>query len=120
MKITCYSYGIYLFFEITENVVKNLEIASYLTNLFVYFNPCLRALNGKLTVQEEQITEYIDKISVMEEEVKRVSDVFQLCLKSAKKWKKFIAPFKRQKKLWGKNSQKILFIVVLKVPQLAS
>ncbi|XP_063019554.1 kinesin-like protein KIF11 isoform X2 [Melospiza melodia melodia] len=30
------------------------------------------ALNGKLTVQEEKIAEYIDKISVMEEEVKRL------------------------------------------------
>lgn len=58
--------------------MSNLETASYLTNFFAYFNPPLRALNGKLTVQEEQITEYIDKISVMEEEVKRVSDVFQM------------------------------------------
>ncbi|NXT98303.1 KIF11 protein, partial [Buphagus erythrorhynchus] len=36
------------------------------------------ALNGKLTVQEEQITEYIDKISVMEEEVKRVTELFRV------------------------------------------
>lgn len=50
-----------------------------------FFNPLLRALNGKLTVQEEQIVEYIDKISVMEEEVKRVSDISQLWLKSTKK-----------------------------------
>nr|XP_021149439.1 kinesin-like protein KIF11 [Columba livia] len=34
------------------------------------------ALNGKLTVQEEQIVEYIDKISVMEEEVKRITELF--------------------------------------------
>ncbi|KAM4669163.1 kinesin-like protein KIF11 isoform 3-T3 [Amazona ochrocephala] len=34
------------------------------------------ALNGKLTVQEEQIAEYIDKISVMEEELKRVTELF--------------------------------------------
>ncbi|OXB72251.1 UNVERIFIED_CONTAM: hypothetical protein H355_012675, partial [Colinus virginianus] len=34
------------------------------------------ALNGKLTVQEEQIAEYIDKISVMEEEMKRVTELF--------------------------------------------
>ncbi|XP_057258295.1 kinesin-like protein KIF11 isoform X2 [Pezoporus wallicus] len=34
------------------------------------------ALNGKLTVQEEQIAEYIDKISVMEEEVKRITELF--------------------------------------------
>ncbi|NXP31218.1 KIF11 protein, partial [Leiothrix lutea] len=36
------------------------------------------ALNGKLTVQEEQITEYIDKISVMEEEVKRITELFRV------------------------------------------
>ncbi|XP_065494667.1 kinesin-like protein KIF11 [Caloenas nicobarica] len=34
------------------------------------------ALNGKLTVQEEQIIEYIDKISVLEEEVKRITELF--------------------------------------------
>ncbi|NWW54829.1 KIF11 protein, partial [Pedionomus torquatus] len=34
------------------------------------------ALNGKLTVQEEQIAEYIDKISVMEEEIKRITELF--------------------------------------------
>uniref|UniRef100_A0A672VDF1 Kinesin family member 11 n=1 Tax=Strigops habroptila TaxID=2489341 RepID=A0A672VDF1_STRHB len=34
------------------------------------------ALNGKLTVQEEQIAEYIDKISIMEEEVKRITELF--------------------------------------------
>ncbi|NWS72982.1 KIF11 protein, partial [Crotophaga sulcirostris] len=36
------------------------------------------ALNGKLTVQEEQIAEYIDKIGVMEEEVKRITELFQV------------------------------------------
>ncbi|XP_071295242.1 kinesin-like protein KIF11 isoform X3 [Agelaius tricolor] len=36
------------------------------------------ALNGKLTVQEEQMTEYIDKISAMEEEVKRVTELFRV------------------------------------------
>ncbi|KAM6265966.1 kinesin-like protein KIF11 [Porphyrio hochstetteri] len=34
------------------------------------------ALNGKLTVQEEQIAEYVDKINVMEEEVKRITELF--------------------------------------------
>ncbi|XP_074855659.1 kinesin-like protein KIF11 [Carettochelys insculpta] len=34
------------------------------------------ALTGKVTVQEEQIAEYIEKISAMEEEVKRVSELF--------------------------------------------
>ncbi|KAM6105803.1 kinesin-like protein KIF11 [Pterocles gutturalis] len=34
------------------------------------------ALNGKVTVQEEQITESIDKISIMEEEMKRVTELF--------------------------------------------
>ncbi|CAI5774769.1 KIF11 [Podarcis lilfordi] len=34
------------------------------------------ALNGKLTVQEEQIAEYIDKIGAMEEELKRVTELF--------------------------------------------
>uniref|UniRef100_A0A8C3XIU2 Kinesin-like protein n=1 Tax=Chelydra serpentina TaxID=8475 RepID=A0A8C3XIU2_CHESE len=34
------------------------------------------ALNGKVTVQEEQIAEYIEKISAMEEEVKRVTELF--------------------------------------------
>ncbi|NXY47149.1 KIF11 protein, partial [Ceuthmochares aereus] len=36
------------------------------------------ALNGKLTVQEEQIAEYIDKITVMEEEVKRITELFEV------------------------------------------
>ncbi|KFO70975.1 Kinesin-like KIF11, partial [Cuculus canorus] len=36
------------------------------------------ALNGKLTVQEEQIAEYIDKIAVMEEEVKRITELFKV------------------------------------------
>ncbi|NXP52637.1 KIF11 protein, partial [Heliornis fulica] len=34
------------------------------------------ALNGKLTVQEEQIAEYVDKINIMEEEVKRITELF--------------------------------------------
>ncbi|XP_006113236.2 kinesin-like protein KIF11 [Pelodiscus sinensis] len=34
------------------------------------------ALTGKVTVQEEQIAEYIEKISAMEEEVKRVTELF--------------------------------------------
>lgn len=50
--------------------------------------------------------------------MKRVSDVFQLWLKSANNWNKLILPFKRRKKVGGKNSQKILFVVGLKVPQL--
>ncbi|XP_069720148.1 kinesin-like protein KIF11 [Phaenicophaeus curvirostris] len=36
------------------------------------------ALNGKLTVQEEQIAKYIDKIAVMEEEVKRITELFNV------------------------------------------
>lgn len=50
------------------------------------FYVCLRALNGKLTVQEEQIAEYIDKIGIMEEEVKRVSDISQLWLQFLEKY----------------------------------
>ncbi|XP_062988937.1 kinesin-like protein KIF11 [Elgaria multicarinata webbii] len=34
------------------------------------------ALHGKLTVQEEQIAEYIEKIAAMEEELKRISELF--------------------------------------------
>ncbi|XP_061491522.1 kinesin-like protein KIF11 [Rhineura floridana] len=34
------------------------------------------SLNGKLTVQEEQIAEYIEKIGAMEEELKRVTELF--------------------------------------------
>ncbi|NXE72822.1 KIF11 protein, partial [Cochlearius cochlearius] len=34
------------------------------------------ALNEKLTVQEEQIAEYIDKINIMEEDVKRITELF--------------------------------------------
>ncbi|XP_042643873.1 kinesin-like protein KIF11 isoform X2 [Tyto alba] len=34
------------------------------------------ALNGKLTIQEEQIAEYLDKIGVMEEEVKKITELF--------------------------------------------
>uniref|UniRef100_A0A8D0GD80 Kinesin motor domain-containing protein n=1 Tax=Sphenodon punctatus TaxID=8508 RepID=A0A8D0GD80_SPHPU len=34
------------------------------------------ALHGKLTVQEEQIVEYVEKISAIEEELKRVTDLF--------------------------------------------
>ncbi|NXX90785.1 KIF11 protein, partial [Centropus bengalensis] len=36
------------------------------------------ALNGKLSVQEEQIAEYVDKISVMEEEIKKVTELFKV------------------------------------------
>ncbi|KAL9866840.1 LOW QUALITY PROTEIN: kinesin-like protein KIF11 [Geothlypis trichas] len=59
------------------------------------------ALNGKLTVQEEQITEYIDKISVIEEEVKgsqsysesvkmNLNSVKQICRSRRKNWKKHL------------------------------
>ncbi|XP_062975545.1 kinesin-like protein KIF11 [Elgaria multicarinata webbii] len=34
------------------------------------------ALHGTLTVQEEQIAEYIEKIAAMEEELKRISELF--------------------------------------------
>ncbi|XP_042315195.1 LOW QUALITY PROTEIN: kinesin-like protein KIF11 [Sceloporus undulatus] len=34
------------------------------------------ALHGKLTVQEEQIAEYVDKIAAMEENLKRVTELF--------------------------------------------
>lgn len=63
-------------------IIGNLGINSVIINLY------FRALNGKLTVQEEQIAEYIDKISVMEEELKRVSVISQLWLISARKKKR--------------------------------
>lgn len=53
--------------------IADLEI-NFIT-VVVLTNLCFRALNGKLTVQEEQIAEYIDKITVMEEEMKRVSAI---------------------------------------------
>lgn len=62
--------------------IADLEISSI--TVIVLINLCFRALNGKLTVQEEQIAEYIDKISVMEEEMKRVSAISQVQLKSPK------------------------------------
>ncbi|XP_053168654.1 kinesin-like protein KIF11 isoform X2 [Hemicordylus capensis] len=36
------------------------------------------ALHGKLTVQEEQIAEYVEKIGAMEEELKRVTELFTI------------------------------------------
>ncbi|XP_036591588.1 kinesin-like protein KIF11 [Trichosurus vulpecula] len=35
-----------------------------------------KALNGKIILQEEQITEYVEKISILEEELNRVTDLF--------------------------------------------
>ncbi|KFV82797.1 Kinesin-like KIF11, partial [Struthio camelus australis] len=56
--------GVYISLENYDN--------SYLT----FFVLVLEALNGKLTVQEEQIAEYVDKIGAMEEEVKRITELF--------------------------------------------
>jgi hypothetical protein len=41
-------------------------------------------MNGKLTVQEEQIVELVEKIGALEEELSRVSiqNSIQCCLKS--------------------------------------
>lgn len=91
-------------------IIGNLGINSVIINLY------FRALNGKLTVQEEQIAEYIDKISVMEEELKRVSAISQLWLISAREKKKGGergSLGKEEKRLSKQQFEEVLFLKVL-------
>ncbi|NXM16084.1 KIF11 protein, partial [Ploceus nigricollis] len=63
--------------EEIERLKRDLAAAREKNGIYISVEN-YEALNGKLTVQEEQITEYIDKISVMEEEVKRVTELFRV------------------------------------------
>ncbi|NXD89549.1 KIF11 protein, partial [Chaetorhynchus papuensis] len=63
--------------EEIERLKRDLAAAREKNGVYISLEN-YEALNGKLTVQEEQITEYIDKISVMEEEVKRVTELFRV------------------------------------------
>ncbi|NXG72898.1 KIF11 protein, partial [Baryphthengus martii] len=64
--------------EYTEEIERlKRDLAAAREKNGVYISPeNYEALNGKLTVQEEQIAEYIDKICIMEEEVKRITELF--------------------------------------------
>ncbi|NXI50281.1 KIF11 protein, partial [Chloroceryle aenea] len=61
--------------EEIERLKRDLAAAREKNGVYISLEN-YEALNGKLTVQEEQIAEYIDKIGIMEEEVKRVSNIF--------------------------------------------
>uniref|UniRef100_A0A663DZG4 Kinesin-like protein n=1 Tax=Aquila chrysaetos chrysaetos TaxID=223781 RepID=A0A663DZG4_AQUCH len=61
--------------EEIERLKRDLAAAREKNGVYISLEN-YEALNGKLTVQEEQIAEYIDKISIMEEEVKRVTELF--------------------------------------------
>ncbi|NXQ00503.1 KIF11 protein, partial [Vidua macroura] len=63
--------------EEIERLKRDLAAAREKNGIYISVEN-YEALNGKLTVQEEQITEYIDKISVMEEEMKRVTELFRV------------------------------------------
>ncbi|NXO32985.1 KI11B protein, partial [Locustella ochotensis] len=63
--------------EEIERLKRDLAAAREKNGIYISLEN-YEALNGKLTVQEEQITEYIDKISAMEEEVKRVTELFRV------------------------------------------
>ncbi|XP_066047282.1 kinesin-like protein KIF11 [Chamaea fasciata] len=63
--------------EEIERLKRDLAAAREKNGIYISVEN-FEALNGKLTVQEEQITEYIDKISAMEEEVKRVNELFRV------------------------------------------
>ncbi|XP_058697355.1 kinesin-like protein KIF11 [Poecile atricapillus] len=63
--------------EEIERLKRDLAAAREKNGIYISVEN-YEALSGKLTVQEEQITEYIDKISVMEEEVKRVTELFRV------------------------------------------
>ncbi|NWI37722.1 KIF11 protein, partial [Picathartes gymnocephalus] len=63
--------------EEIERLKRDLAAAREKNGIYISLEN-YEALNGKLTVQEEQITEYIDKINVMEEEVKRVTELFRV------------------------------------------
>ncbi|NXA13430.1 KIF11 protein, partial [Sapayoa aenigma] len=61
--------------EEIERLKRDLVAAREKSGVYISLEN-YEALNGKLTIQEEQIAEYIDKISVMEEAVKRVNELF--------------------------------------------
>ncbi|XP_067156176.1 kinesin-like protein KIF11 [Apteryx mantelli] len=61
--------------EEIERLKRDLAAAREKNGVYISLEN-YEALNGKLTVQEEQIAEYIDKISAMEEEVKRITELF--------------------------------------------
>ncbi|XP_009896048.2 kinesin-like protein KIF11 [Dryobates pubescens] len=61
--------------EEIERLKRDLAAAREKNGVYISLEN-YEALNGKLTVQEEQIAEYIDKIGIMEEEVKRVTELF--------------------------------------------
>uniref|UniRef100_A0A8C8APB8 Kinesin-like protein n=1 Tax=Otus sunia TaxID=257818 RepID=A0A8C8APB8_9STRI len=61
--------------EEIERLKRDLAAAREKNGVYISLEN-YEALNGKLTVQEEQIAEYIDKIGVMEEEVKRITELF--------------------------------------------
>ncbi|XP_054688319.1 kinesin-like protein KIF11 isoform X1 [Grus americana] len=61
--------------EEIERLKRDLAAAREKNGVYISLEN-YEALNGKLTVQEEQIAEYVDKISVMEEEVKRITELF--------------------------------------------
>ncbi|KFO83572.1 Kinesin-like KIF11, partial [Buceros rhinoceros silvestris] len=61
--------------EEIERLKRDLAAAREKNGVYISLEN-YEALNGKLTVQEEQIAEYIDKISVMEEEIKRITELF--------------------------------------------
>ncbi|XP_061204985.1 kinesin-like protein KIF11 [Neopsephotus bourkii] len=61
--------------EEIERLKRDLAAAREKNGVYISLEN-YEALNGKLTVQEEQIAEYIDKISVMEEEVKKITELF--------------------------------------------
>uniref|UniRef100_A0A663M8C2 Kinesin family member 11 n=1 Tax=Athene cunicularia TaxID=194338 RepID=A0A663M8C2_ATHCN len=61
--------------EEIERLKRDLAAAREKNGVYISLEN-YEALNGKLTVQEEQIAEYIDKIGVMEEEMKRITELF--------------------------------------------
>ncbi|NXK87678.1 KIF11 protein, partial [Formicarius rufipectus] len=61
--------------EEIERLKRDLVAAREKSGVYISLEN-YEALNGKLTVQEEQIAEYIDKIGVMEEEVKKITELF--------------------------------------------
>ncbi|XP_009073147.1 PREDICTED: kinesin-like protein KIF11, partial [Acanthisitta chloris] len=61
--------------EEIERLKRDLAAAREKNGVYIALEN-YEALNRKLTVQEEQIAEYIDKIHAMEEEMKRVTELF--------------------------------------------
>ncbi|XP_038620543.1 kinesin-like protein KIF11 [Tachyglossus aculeatus] len=61
--------------EEIERLKRDLAAAREKNGMYISVES-YEAMNGKLTVQEEQITEYVEKIGVMEEELKRVTELF--------------------------------------------